>query len=123
MLKPIADLPENVIGFEAVGKVDADDYKDVLDPAVTKAAEANGKVRMLFVLGDYYERFTTGAMAQDSKVGVADRKVWERIAVVSDHNHILGTIHVFAWMVPGEVRTYAMAQMDEAKAWLGEAAN
>jgi len=121
VFKPIAGLPQNVIGFEAVGKVVADDYKNVFDPAVAKAAEANGKVRVLFVLGHDYASFSTGAMIQDGRAGAAERKAWDRIAVVSDHNHILGTIHAFAWMVPGDVRTYAMDQMDAAKAWLREA--
>ena len=123
MLKPISGLPEDVIGIEATGKVEADDYRNVLDPAVAKAAEAHSKVRVLYVLGDDYESYSAGAMWQDSKVGGAERKAWEHIAVVSDHNHILGGIHAFAWMVPGEVRTYTMDQMDEAKVWLGEASS
>ena len=120
MIKVIPDLPEDVIGFEAVGKVEADDYKTVLDPAVAKAVEAHGKVRMLYLLGEDFEGFSAGAMWQDSAVGIADRKSWERIAVVSDHNRIIDAIKVFAWMVPGEVRTYTMAQLDDAKTWLGE---
>jgi len=36
------------------------------------------------------------------------------------HEHLLGSIRAFAWMVPGEVRTYPMSQLDEAKAWLSE---
>jgi len=120
MIKVIPGLPEGVIGFEAVGKVKADDYRTVLDPAVAKVAEAHGKVRMLYVLGDDYEGFSTGAMWQDSKLGFADRKSFERIAVATDHNRVIDAIKVFAWMVPGEVRTYTMDQLDDAKAWLSE---
>jgi hypothetical protein len=66
MIKVITDLPGDVVGFEAVGKVEADDCKEVLDPAVAKVIDAHGAVRMLYVLGDEYEGFTAGAMWQDS---------------------------------------------------------
>jgi hypothetical protein len=121
MLKPITDLSGTVVGFEAIGKVEADDYRNVLDPAVAKAVEAHGSVRLLLVLGDEYEGYAPGAMWQDTKVGLSDRKVWERIAVVSDHNRLTGALHLFAGMFPGELRTYPMDQLDEAKTWLGEA--
>ncbi len=49
-------------------------------------------------------------------VGFADRKRWERIALVSDHEALINGIKAFAWMVPGEVRTYPMNRLDDAKA-------
>ena len=44
MLKPVDGLPDDDVAFEVVGKVEADDYRDVLDPAVAKALEAHGRV-------------------------------------------------------------------------------
>lgn len=120
MLRLIPDLPSNVVGMEAVGKVEADDYRDVLDPAVAAAVQAHGKIGFLYVMGDEYEGFTPGAMWQDTKVGLGDRKHWERIAVVSDHEHLTGALHAFTWMFPGEIRTYSMSQLDDAKSWLSE---
>jgi len=120
MIKFIEGLPDNVIAVEAVGKVEADDYKNVLDPAITKAIEAHHKLRFLYVIGEAYDGYTTGAMWQDTKVGLGDRKAWERIAVVSDHRALVDGIKVFAWMVSGEVRTYPLAELDDAKVWLSE---
>lgn len=37
MIRLIDQLPDNVIGFEAVGEVRASDYDTVLDPAVDAA--------------------------------------------------------------------------------------
>ena len=71
-------------------------------------------------MGDAYDGFSPGAMRQDTKVGVTDRKAFERIAVASDHRALIDAIKVFGWMVPGEVRTYPMDELDDAKAWLGE---
>jgi hypothetical protein len=118
MLKLIDGLPGNVIGFEAVGKVEADDYKTVLDPAIDAAVAAHGSVRLLYVLGAQYDGFTAGAMWQDSRLGLTDREHFERVALVSDHEHLVNTIGHFGWMFPGELRTYALAQLDEAKAWV-----
>ena len=120
MIKYIEGLPENVIAVEAVGKVDADDYRDTLEPAIAKAVETHDKLRFLYVMGEAYDGFSPGAMWEDTKVGLGDRKAWERIAVVSDHRGLIDAIKVFGWMVPGEVRTYPLATLDDAKAWLSE---
>ncbi len=58
MIRVIQDLPDDAGGFGAVGKVEADDYKDVLDPAVAKAIAAHGTVRILYELGDECEGYT-----------------------------------------------------------------
>lgn len=123
MLKMIEGLPGNVIGFEAVGKVEADDYRDLLDPAVDAAVEAHGSVRLLYVLGKEYDGFSAGAMWQDSKLGLSDREHFERIAVVSDHEHLIGALSHFGWMFPGELRTYGLDQLPKAQAWLSETAD
>ena len=52
MIKFIEGLPDNVIAVEAIGKVDADDYRNVLMPAIVKAREASDTVRALIVIGD-----------------------------------------------------------------------
>ena len=47
MIRFIDGLPENVVAVEAVGKVASDDYKDLLEPALTKAIETHGSGRFL----------------------------------------------------------------------------
>lgn len=120
MIKLIKGLPDDVIGVEAVGKVEADDYRDVLEPAVAKALQLHDKLRFLYVMGEAYDGFTPGAMWQDTKIGLGDRKAWERIAVVSDHRALDDSLKLFAWMLPAEVRTYTSDQLEDAKAWLSE---
>ena len=119
MIELIEGLPDNVVGVEIDGKVEANDYTETLEPAVARVIEAHGKVRVLYVIGESYG-FSAGAMWEDAKVGLGDREAWERIAVVSDHETLLGALKLFTWMVPGEARTYAMDEMEDAKAWLSE---
>jgi hypothetical protein len=52
MIKLLTDLPDGVLGIEAVGHVEADDYANVVEPAVRAALEHSDKVRLLYVLGD-----------------------------------------------------------------------
>jgi len=120
MLELIPDVPDGVIGIEAVGKVTADDYRQVLDPAIGRARETL-KVRLLYLLGERYEGYTAAAMWEDTKLGFHDLSSWERIAVVTDHNAISDAVKIFGWMIPANVRTYSVAQLADAKSWVGEA--
>jgi SpoIIAA-like len=121
VLKLMAGLPANVVAIEAVGKVEADDYRSVLDPALAAATKGGAKVRLLYLLGGQYEGYSTGAMWEDTKLGMQDFNRFDRIAVVTDHNVMADAIRVFGWLVPGEVRTYTTAQLDDARAWVSEA--
>jgi hypothetical protein len=63
MMNLIADLPPGVVGVEAEGQVSAEDYEQVLVPAV-EAARANapdGRVSLLYVLGHEMPDYTVGA--------------------------------------------------------------
>lgn len=78
MIEPLEDLPEGVIGFEAVGEIHASDYKEVLRPALERAAAAEG-IRLVYVLGDRFEGYSSGASWQDSKLAFEHHKRWKRI--------------------------------------------
>ena len=70
MLTLIPDLPASVVGVEAHGKVTAEDYQEVLIPAVeaAEAASSDRKVRVLYVLGREFPEFTAGAAWEDTKL-------------------------------------------------------
>ncbi len=65
MFEPMSGLPDGVIGFEAVGQVEATDYDDVLMPALARGAESGG-VRLVLVLGDRFKGYSPGAMKEDA---------------------------------------------------------
>jgi SpoIIAA-like len=120
MLKLIPGLASNVIGIEAIGKVEAADYQQVLDPAAAQAIRQHDRVRLLYVLADEYEGYTAAAMWEDTKLGFHDLKAWERIAVVTDHDVLRDAIRVFGWLIPAEVRTYAVEELEDAKRWVDD---
>ncbi len=121
MLELLSGLPENVVAIEASGKVEADDYRRVLEPAAAAAIKAHDKVRLLYVLGDTFTGYSPAAMWEDTKLGFHDLSAWQRIAVVTDHGAMADAIRVFGWLIPAEVRSYPTAQLADAEEWISEA--
>lgn len=118
MLKLIEGLPDNVLGIEAIGDITTEDYHGVLEPAVDAMVDRYGKVRMLYVLGVEFEKFTMGAMWEDSKVGLGRIRDWERCAVVSDSRLIVDSVKAIGWMFPAELKLFSDAEIDAAKEWI-----
>ena len=115
MIKELSGMPAGVIGFEASGKMRAEDYRDVVLPALEHAAAA-GEVRFVIVIHDF-DGMSGGALWQDLKVGVEHFRAWKRIALVTDIEWMKNMTSLFGWMTPGEVRHFPLAQRDEAIAW------
>jgi hypothetical protein len=116
MIEPLPDLPDGVVGFEVVGEVVADDYTATLIPAL-EAAAATGEVNLVFVLGDRYDGYSAGAAWQDTKLGVRHHMHWNRIALVTDVGWITHVSTTLGFMVPGDFRSFPLADKDAAIAW------
>jgi hypothetical protein len=115
MMKELSDLPAGVIGFEASGRIRAEDYRDMVLPALERAAAA-GEVRFVIVMRDF-DGMSGGAVWQDLKVGFEHLRAWKRVALVTDIAWMRDLTSLFGWMTPGEVKTFSLAQQDEAIAW------
>ena len=115
MITEMTDLPAGVIGFEIEGKVRAEDYRDVVLPALERAA-ATGEVRFVVVIPDFHG-MSGGAVWQDLKVGIEHFRAWKRIALVTDIEWMDRMTSMFGWMTPGEVRHFPLAQREDAITW------
>ena len=104
-----------MIGFEISGKVHADDYRDVVLPALQRAY-ASDEFRFVIVIPEF-RGITGGALWQDLKVGIEHLHAWKRIALVTDIDWMRYMTTLFGWMTPGEVEVFPLAQRDEAIAW------
>lgn len=118
MIELISGLPDEIVGIEAVGEVESADYKTVLIPAVEAALARHDKIRLLYVLGDRFEGYSGGAMWEDTKVGFEHIRKWEKFAVVTDTNWVRHAVKAFGWMIPGELRVFAVADRTDAEAWV-----
>jgi hypothetical protein len=120
MIEVLTSLPPRVAGLVAHGELSAEDYRDGIRPAIEAAFGAGPPVRMLFVLDSDFEGFSGGAIWQDAKTGMSHPTGWERVAVVGDVSWVSHSVHVFGFLMPGEVRSFALAERDEAQAWITE---
>lgn len=118
MIKELTGLPQNVIGFESEGKLTAEDYRDILLPAIERAA-TTGDVRVVLVF-PRFDGMEAGALWQDLKMGVEHLRAWKRIALVTDIDWMKNMTALFGWMTPGEVKHFPLAQRDQAVAWAAE---
>jgi hypothetical protein len=116
MIKLLSDMPAGVIGFEASGKLRAEDYRDVVLPALERAGQS-GEVRFVIEMRDF-DGMSGGALWQDLKMGVEHLRAWKRIALVTDIEWMTHLTDLFGWMTPGETKTFPLARRDEALKWV-----
>jgi stage II sporulation SpoAA-like protein len=120
MVERIDDMPAGTIGFRASGKLTREDYREVLEPVLRKAAES-GEIRMLFTLTDF-EGLEPAAWFDDIKTGlgtgIGHHAAWKRSAIVTDVDWVGKAFQLFAWMTPGEVKVYGLEELKEAKGWV-----
>jgi hypothetical protein len=119
MIELLTDMPPGVIGFEASGKLHAEDYRDVLLPAIEQAA-GSGEVRIVLVIRDF-DGLSGGALWEDLKMGIENLRVWKKIALVTDIDWMKHLTAMFGWMTPGELKVFSLAQRDDAIAWAAAA--
>jgi SpoIIAA-like len=117
MIELMTDLPAGVTGFEMSGKINAEDYRDVVLPAVLAAAAANGEVRFLIVIHSF-TGMSGGALWQDLKMGFENLRTFKRTAVVTDLEWVHHMTGLFGWMTPGDTKTFTMADLEEACTWV-----
>lgn len=121
MIETLDRMPAGTIGFRATGELTAADYRDALVPAL-KAAVGSGSVRAVFVVGPEYEGFDLGAVKEDLKglapLALEHRDAWKRLAAVTDLDWIAKAVGTFSWLMPGEVRVFALEELEQAKSWV-----
>jgi hypothetical protein len=115
MITALSDLPPGVIGFEVRGKVQAEDFRDVVLPAFETAAKA-GEFRAVIVIPDF-EGMSGGALWEDLKIGVSHLRGWKKVAVVTDIDWITHMTQMFGWMTPGDVKVFKLGEQAEAIRW------
>lgn len=118
MIEPLDDMPAGTLGFRAVGTVEPDDYKTVLTPAVESTIAEHHKVNLVYVIGDDFDRYSLGAMWQDTLLGFHKPSVWGRIAFVTNHDWLAHAGAIFAPITPGELKVFPLERQDEAVAWV-----
>jgi stage II sporulation SpoAA-like protein len=117
VIRILRDLPDNVLGIEAIGKVTDDDYENILAPAIQNMRSRDKEIRIVYVLGKEFDGWTTGAAWEDTKLGLSELRAWQKIAIVSDKDWVRHTVKAIGWMMPGDVRAFDLDDLAAAKQW------
>ncbi len=120
MIEAIEDMPAGTIGLRGSGRLTREDYRDVLEPALSEGVES-GELRLVFVLTDF-ECLAPGAWIEDFKTGmrtwVREHAAWRRFALVTDVEWVAKAMRLFTWLAPGEVMTFELDKLEQAKSWV-----
>ena len=122
MVVRFEDMPAGTLGFRLSGKLNRDEYFEILNPVLEKL-ERGEKVSFLVEAADDFHGLDLAALWEDVKaagsVGLKYRSSWERLAVVTDKDWMRHGIAAFGWVVPGEIRVFDPGELERAKAWTG----
>jgi len=118
MLEPIPNLPGNVAGFTAHGRVTGEDYEKVLIPIVEAKLQEHSKIRLIYHLGESVSGVDAAAMWDDAKVGIKHLSSWEKIAIVTDIDWIRNAVRLFGFAMPGSVKTFRASDLQTAIDWV-----
>jgi hypothetical protein len=111
-------MPAGVIAVRAVGRATAADYRAVMNPAIEQATEGGRKARLYIELGEGFEGYDSSAILADTALGLGNFTSFERIAVVTDTDWIRHAIQLFGWLIPGDVRVFAVGETAGAREWI-----
>lgn len=119
MIEILSNMPEGVTGIRVTGTVTGDEMR-AFEPKMRELLETD-EIRFVEVIDPDYEGFGRGGLAEDLKMGfgmlVKHRAAFKRMAVVTDTDWIVRTMHVLGWMVPGELEIFGLDELERAKEW------
>jgi hypothetical protein len=114
MLELIEDLPKNVVGIAATGRVTMQDCRDVLVPAIKKSRKRHDKIRLYYELNSRFP----GSKWDDLDLGLEHASCCERVAIVTDIGWVRLTVKAVRFLIPSEIRVFATVQAEEGRAWI-----
>ena len=120
MIEVLADMPEGVTGIQVSGRVSGDDLKE-FKPEMDNLLKTGEDIRIVEVINSDYQGFGPGGLVQDLKLGLGTvfthHAAFKRIAVVTDKEWVVHTIHLVGWLMPGEVVVFGLDDLEQAKQW------
>ena len=120
MIVKIENVPDNMLGFQAMGEVTKDDFEKKVIPEIKALIERTGKLNYLMVIDTAFQNFTAGTWFQDTLAGLKNLAIWNRTAILSDSESLKLFTNIFSVVVPGEFRGFSKDQLETAVAWVSE---
>ena len=114
MLELIRELPDNVVGIVARGRVTNEECDNVLRPAMETTLRRHGKLRLYYEIGSRFP----GAGWGDLDVAIDHLPQWERVAVVTDTAWVRQTVNALRLLIASEIRVFTVDNAQEGRAWI-----
>ena len=117
-IEMVPALPDHVVGFIAKGTIERDDYIGTIEPAIETALAMHDKISLLYVLGEDFEGYTTGAMWEDGELGAKHLRSFDKVAVVTDVAWCRHAVNLMGHLIPAKVKVYSVAEEADASEWV-----
>ncbi|MBS1679641.1 MAG: STAS/SEC14 domain-containing protein [Actinobacteria bacterium] len=118
MLRRIDDMPAGTLGFEAVGEVEDDDWRDTVEPVLRETIATGAKVRLLYLLGPRSGEVEGDAVGAEAGFRARHLSSFERLAVVGDEDWMRPALATLSVLLPGRAKAFRTAELAAAKEWL-----
>jgi hypothetical protein len=118
LIEILAGFPDAVLAVSARGRVTAEDYREILQPAVDDKLSRHDRLRLFYHLGPAFTRFTTTAPWDDARLGFHHLRDFERVAVVSEIPWVQRLAATAGRSLAAEVRVYGNAELAAARDWI-----
>ncbi|WP_174802549.1 STAS/SEC14 domain-containing protein [Martelella limonii] len=118
MLEKIDNLPDTMIGFTIHSALSANDYQNVLLPALETQSTHAGGLRLLLVTGPDFAGADVGSAMGGQAFRRSEPLNFKSIAIVSANRGFAQAVQMFGMLFHAEVRVFAPDRQDEAVAWL-----
>jgi hypothetical protein len=114
MIEIIKELPDNVVGIIARGRVTNEECDAVLRPAMEASLKRHGKIRLYYEVGSRFP----GAGWGDLDLAIDHLPQWERVAVVTNTGWVRQTVNALRFLIASEIRVFTMLEAEEGRAWI-----
>ena len=121
MLERMSDMPAGTVGFEAIGKVEDDDFERAVEPVLREGIADGRRIRLLYLLGPGMREYEGDTLAEEMKFAARHPTSYERVAIVSDEDWLRPALRVLSVLVPGQLRAFPVAQLAVAREWVATA--
>ena len=110
------DNENKVLKVAYDGTITANDYKENLIPAIEAEIAKDHAIRLVVDLSKL-DKFSIGAMFEDSKLGFEYLKRFEKVSIISEPGIIFDMKPLFEKLLPSKVKFFKPDESKDAFKW------
>jgi hypothetical protein len=120
MVSLLKDFPPYVVAYTAKGKVNEQEYRELVMRRVDEAGRHYRRFNFIVCLQTSFRNYRLGTFIQYLVISFKYYSRWNRMAIVSDEKWVRQLYRVLNFLVPGEIRSYPLNDFSRAKRWVSE---